>query len=363
MNGRMSDTSSPEGAFGATVGTSTQERTSKRGSLGKSVVVTGASSGIGRATAREFARRGWDVIAAARQEEALAELVAETHDLSGTVTAAPADVSSQLQMERVAQQAEERFGALDVWVNDAAVSALGRFEDIPPDDFRQVIETNLMGYVHGARAAIPRFRKQGHGVLINVSSVDARVIQPYSTPYTIAKAGVSALSEALREELIEEPQIEVCTVYPGSVDTPLFQHAADFMGREAQPMHPIYPASDVARAIVSCAEKPRAQVWVGMAPRRKRLMQALMPRTFGAKRLERRVREGHFGDASRGRDHGNVFQPDPNYNSVSGGWSADAGGTRGKVVAATGVALGSAALGYGIWALMRRGRRRRVMFG
>lgn len=334
----------------------TEARTERRqGVLGKTVVVTGASSGIGRAVALEFAQRGWDVVAIARQDEALRQLTQETEQYAGTMTAHAADVTSRAQLESAAQHAIERYDTLDVWVNDAAVSAMGPFDQIPDDVFRQVIDTDLMGYMNGTHVAMQRFKQQGHGTLINVASAAAKVAQPYAVPYTVAKAGIAALGQALRAELADQPRIHVCTVYPASVDTPFFQHTADFMGQEVKPLPPVYPAEDVARAIVSCAEKPTPELYVGATPRMWRLQRAFLPKRLEERAFERMVRKGHFSEEERMPYRGNLFQPDTAMNSVSGGWAHSAGGTRGRVLKWSAVGLGlAAASGLGAWLWLRR---------
>lgn len=133
-------------------------------------VITGASSGIGRATALAFAAAGGTVVVAARREAALDELAQECETSGGKALAVPVDVTDGPAVEALARRAIETFGRLDTWINNAAVTLFGRFEETPIADFRRVIDTNLLSYVHGARAILPWFREQGRGVLINVSS-------------------------------------------------------------------------------------------------------------------------------------------------------------------------------------------------
>ena len=214
------------------------------------VVITGASSGIGRATARAFAERGSALVLAARAEERLGEVEAECAGLGARVIAVEADVSRNEDVERLAQRAVDAFGGFNVWVNNAGVIAFGRIDETPAEDHEQIIRTNLCGCLFGARMAIKHFRGRERGTLINVSSLASRLGQTYSTAYTASKWGVTGLGQALRAELADETGIHVCTVMPGYIDTPLFEHAANYMDRPAQPMSPVYAPERVAAAIV-----------------------------------------------------------------------------------------------------------------
>ena len=171
---------------------------------------------------------------------------------------------------------EQRFGRLDVWVNNAGVIAYGRFDEIPSEVFRRVVETNLMGQVHGARAALRRFCAQGSGVLINMSSVWGRVLSQV-TPYVVSKNAVRALSECLHSELADEPDINVATIVPQAVDTPIFEHGANYTGHLLRPIPPILPAEEIARGIEACAESPKREVNYGRSGRGLEILYASAP--------------------------------------------------------------------------------------
>src|ERR1700709_120933 len=195
------------------------------------VGVPGASSGIGRASALRFAERGAALALCARGAEALEEVAAECRAAGARgVIARPLDVADEAAVAALAAAAVESFGRLDVWVNCAATMAYGPFSEIPSEVFRGVIETNLMGQVNGARAALRRFRPQRSGVLINVSSVWGRVSSPRVSPYVVSKNAIRAFSECISAELDAEPGVNVVTIVPQAADTPIFEHAANYSG-------------------------------------------------------------------------------------------------------------------------------------
>jgi NAD(P)-dependent dehydrogenase (short-subunit alcohol dehydrogenase family) len=285
----------------------------------KVVVVTGASSGIGRATALAFARRRSSLVLASRRGEALETLTRECERLGGRAIAVQTDVSNDSAVASLAAQAMAVFGRVDVWVNNAAVSSFGRIDETPPDVYRQVIETNLLGYAAGAREAIRIFRQQGRGVLINVSSGTARLPQPYTSAYAASKAAVRQLGRCLRQELRDARHIHVCTVMPASIDTPLFQNAANYTWRMAKPMEPVHAAETVAERIVKLATKPRREVFVATRERIMLLVDWLSG-GLGERLMARAVERDHFfPDQSEAPSDGNVFEPHGLLSS-SGGW-------------------------------------------
>lgn len=300
------------------------------------VVITGASSGIGRATALEFARRGATVVVAARSESSLRAVVTACRDAGVQALDFPTDVTDEEAVQRQALHAADHFGRIDVWVNAAAVTLFARFGEEPHDAYRRVIETNLFGVIHAARAVLPHFREQGHGVLINLSSIIARTPQPYTSAYNITKSGIVSLAESLREELLDAQDIHVCTMLPATIDTPIFQHAANYTGRAIQAMPPVYAAEAVARAIVRCAEKPRREVVVGGAGLMLTLLRAIPP-GMAERVLARQVDKRHLTDQPAEPTAGNLFEPLPALNEVSGGWLSP-GKRRVRRAAAAGVA-------------------------
>jgi short-subunit dehydrogenase len=229
------------------------------------VVITGASSGIGRATALRFAAKGARLVLAARGAESLEEVARECRKRGAKAIAVPTDVTDVGQVEELAARAVQEFGRLDVWVNNAAVGAFGLLTEIPPKDFQRVLDVNISGYVNGARAALPRLRAQASGALINVASIVSEIPLPYSAAYSISKAAVRALSVSLRSELAREgvAGVEVCSVLPATIDTPFYQNAANYTGRRPMAMPPVYTAERVAKAVVRLVDHPRRETVAG----------------------------------------------------------------------------------------------------
>lgn len=229
----------------------------------KTIVITGASSGAGRATALAFAQHGANLVLAARNEAALEEVAAECREFEIEVLVVPTDTSNSKAMIALANAANDWQGRLDVWVNNAGVLAAGDFDQTPMAVHEQVIKTNLLGYMNGAHAVLPIFKGQGYGTIINNISIGGFLPVPYGAGYTASKFGLRGWSEALKGELTEWPDIYVCDLFPAFLDTPGIQHAGNHTGKVLKPAPPVYDPLRLAQAIVKVAANPSANTYVG----------------------------------------------------------------------------------------------------
>jgi NAD(P)-dependent dehydrogenase (short-subunit alcohol dehydrogenase family) len=228
------------------------------------VVIVGASSGIGRATALAFAERGAKVVCAARGVQALDTLVQQIKDAGGTAVAVPTDAAAPAAVRALATVAEERFGRIDTWLNAAAVGVWGKVEEISPEEFDRVMRVNFLGHVHGVQAALPALRRAGGGVILGISSLEGVRSVPMQAPYTASKWALRALYDTLRMELAADGEpIAVSTVLPAAINTPFFEHSRSKVGAMPKPPPPVYAPEVVADTIVYTAEHPRREVAVG----------------------------------------------------------------------------------------------------
>jgi NAD(P)-dependent dehydrogenase (short-subunit alcohol dehydrogenase family) len=288
------------------------------------VVITGASSGIGRATVLRFAKKGASLVIASRNDEALTSLVQECEDLGARAIAVPTDVADFTDVQALAAAAVEAFDRIDVWVNNAGTTIFASFLDVLLEDFRRVLDVNVMGCVYGSRAALEVMTEQGEGVIINVSSVVGEVPQPYTTAYGMSKAAIRSLGASLRSELklAHAKKIHVATVMPSTIDTPIFRHAANYTGRDVLAMPPVYSADMAARAIVDLAENPRPELVFGRAGRAMARQHRRSPQVIEAQ-MAAQVEKTHLSPR-RGTPvtDGILFEPAPaSEERVDGGWN------------------------------------------
>lgn len=232
------------------------------------VLVIGASSGIGRASALAFAERGAKLVLAARSLDSLTdtehECLLESDGASQTLVV-PTDVGDAGAVDALFEAAVARFGRVDAVVNAAATVAYGRFEDVPAEVFDQVMSTNVIGTANVARAALRQFAAQGGGSLVLVGSLLGKIATPFMSSYVTSKWAIHGLTRVLQTEARETPGVHVSLVSPGGVDTPVYHQAANYVGREGRPPPPVDPPEKVARAILRAVENPSRETSVGIA--------------------------------------------------------------------------------------------------
>jgi short-subunit dehydrogenase len=275
---------------------------------GSVAVVTGASSGLGRAIAVELARRGSSLVLAARRTDALEQTARLCRTAGGDAIAVATDVVLASEVDALARKALETYGRIDIWINNAGITLFSQLEDGPFDDHKRVIETNLFGAMHGARAAVPIFRRQHRGVLINIGSVLSEVGHAFVPSYVISKFGVHGMSEALRVELADEPDIHVCTVFPFTVDTQHFEVAANRTRRAPYSLPPMQSPERVARAIVRLCERPRRVRFIPRLAVLGLALHALMPRVTERLLLDA-LSKFHITDERQPMTDGNLYEP------------------------------------------------------
>jgi short-subunit dehydrogenase len=232
------------------------------------IVITGASSGIGLATARGAADQGAKLVLAARSEDTLQQVCAQLTQQGCEAIAVAADVSVRADVQRIADEAVARFGRIDTWVNNAAVSIYGRLEEVSDEDSRRLFDVNFWGVVHGSLVALPHLRAS-RGALINLGSEVSEAVVPLQGMYSASKHAVKGFTDALRVEVedVEKSNVTITLIQPTAVDTPFPQHARNYMHREPKLPTPQLHPEDVAHAILKAAEHGGRDIKVGTMAR------------------------------------------------------------------------------------------------
>ena len=285
----------------------------------KVIVITGASSGVGKAMAFEFARYGAKLVLAARRHEALEELAEECRSMGSNVETVATDMKISQDVQVLAKAAYEYGGSIDVWINNAGVLAAGELDSVPAVINENILRTNLLGYINGAQEALPYFKIQGHGIIINNISIGGWFPVPYATAYSASKFGLRGFSEALKGELSHYPNIHVVDIYPGFLDTPGIQHAANYTGKVIKPAPPVMDPRKVARAVVRMAISPRSKKTIGVSAAFLRLSYAMFPRL--SRNITALVIRNYLHQAEDiEHTSGNVMRPVDYGTGIDGGW-------------------------------------------
>lgn len=232
-------------------------KTSYQDLKNKTVIITGASSGVGLATAEAFAKAGCKLILASRGEEALNQAVERCTSIGTKTLGIPTDVSDYDQIINLRDKALEFAGSIDFWVNNAGVMASGKFEEIPIEVSHQVVKTNLLGYMNSAHAILPVFKKQGYGILINNVSIGGFMPAPYSAVYSSTKFGIKGMMECIQGELSNEADIYVCNLYPQIQRSTGNMHSAKYSGLDFKIPPAAADPRDTADALLNLALNPK----------------------------------------------------------------------------------------------------------
>jgi short-subunit dehydrogenase len=321
---------------------------------GQVIVITGASSGIGLATALMAAEQGAKLVLASRNGEALARIEHQIVNKGGEAIHVVADVASREDVERIARAAIDRFGTIDTWVNNAGIGTFGRIDQIPLEDHRRLFETNFWGIVNGSLVAVEHLRHKG-GALINLGSEVSDVGLAMQGMYSASKHAIKGFTESLRMELENEhAPISVTLIKPAAINTPFFEHAKNFTGKEPNAPAPVYAPEEVATAILAAASKSIRDVYVGGASKMMSSLRTAAPKLadwLGSKAMVK----AQFQDKPQRHHNDNLHQAgqDGHVNGEDVQQNLPSLYTRATLhPAATGAAVAGLALGVGVVSLL-----------
>ena len=286
----------------------------------QTVLITGASSGIGRATAVELAGRGARLVLVARGRESLQEAAEEARSAgAGAVLVRPADVTDEEAVRAAVDDAVAEFGRLDGVVHAAQVMAYGTIEELPREVFEQVVEVAVHGTAAIARVVLPLFREQESGHLVVVNSLLGNIATPLMGSYVAAKWGQLGLVRVLQQEVRDAPGVEVSIVQPGGVDTPIYFQAASWTGSTGRPPPPVYSPQRVARTVLSTLDRPRRMVQAGIFNPLITAGFRLLPGVYDAL-VGPLLQQMAIANDDVAPTEGNVFESQPDGNATEGRW-------------------------------------------
>jgi NADP-dependent 3-hydroxy acid dehydrogenase YdfG len=320
------------------------------------VVVTGASSGVGRAIARAFGARGAKVGLIARTREALEHCAEEIRRAGGDALVLPLDVADAAAVERAADEVVARWGRIDTWVNDAMVSVFSPVKEMKAQEYRRVTEVNYLGFVHGTLAALKHMLPRDEGHVIQIGSALVYRSIPLQSAYCASKAAMRGFTDSLRCELVHDrSRVKVSMLQLPAVNTPQFDVVRSRLPNHPQPVPPIYEPEVIARACLHVAEHPRRELWIGWSAVKAILGQKVIPGI-----LDRYL--GRMGYAAQQTDEpvppnrpDNVDAPLPGDRGAHGDFDARARSRsselwltrhRGAVAAAAAACLGAGLLAW-----------------
>lgn len=286
---------------------------------GKIVVVTGASSGIGRAAAHEFARQGATLVLAARSHDSLEAAAAECRSLGAEAVAIPTDVADEHAVRDLVATTTARFGRIDVFVGNAALFVYGLFEQTPTKAFKRVVDTNLYGHLHAISALLPHWKQRGTGTYVLVGSIQSLLSAPYQSAYVTSKHAALGLVDVLGDEYAGTG-IRFTALLPSTIDTPIYQNGANYTGKTSHPLPPTVSVERAGRAVVRAALHPKRYRFVG------RIQASLVPLQYVFPGLFHKITKPMVETfALRGKgvpSDGNLYEPADAHNATDGGWVA-----------------------------------------
>lgn len=292
--------------------------------MSRVIVVTGGTAGVGRAIARRFAHQGDAVAVLARGRDGLKATVAEIDQLGGQGLGLAADVADATQVDAAAERIERALGPIDVWINNAMVTAVGPVESISASEYQRITDVCYHGFVWGTRAALRHMRPRNRGTIIQVGSALAYRSIPLQAAYCGAKHAIRGFTDALRSELLhDDVAIEVCMVQLPAVNTPQFGWCVNRMDKALQPMPPIYQPEIIAEAIYDVSRHPRREVFLGWPSIKAIVGNKIVP-GLADRYLASRGYEGQLTDAPNTDPPANLYAPVPGDHGAHGRFDAQA---------------------------------------